>query len=464
VKRTEIKKLFASVQDYTAAPVTVCGWVKTIRDSKSIGFIELNDGSSFRNLQVVLSQDKLSNFAEIVKLNVGSAIVVRGPVVLTPDAKQPFEIHAESVEVEGASTPDYPLQKKRHSLEYLRTIAHLRPRTNTFAAVFRVRSVAAYAIHKFFNERGFIYAHTPLITGSDAEGAGEMFRVTTLDPQNPPLTEDGKIDYSQDFFGKATNLTVSGQLEAECMAMAFSKVYTFGPTFRAENSYTARHAAEFWMIEPEIAFADLADDMELAQDMVKYVLSYVLAECPEEMQFFNNFYDKGLIERLQGIVSSDFARVTYTEAVKILEQHKDEFQYPVYWGCDLQTEHERYLTEQVMKRPVFVTDYPKEIKAFYMRLNDDGKTVAAVDLLVPGIGEIIGGSQREERLDVLLSRMKELNLNEEDYWWYLDLRRFGGTKHAGFGLGFDRLIMYITGVSNIRDILPFPRTTGTAEF
>ncbi|MGI5967077.1 asparagine--tRNA ligase [Anaerotruncus rubiinfantis] len=464
MKRTEIKKLFASVQDYTAAPVTVCGWVKTIRDSKSIGFIELNDGSSFRNLQVVLSQDKLSNFAEIVKLNVGSAIVVRGPVVLTPDAKQPFEIHAESVEVEGASTPDYPLQKKRHSLEYLRTIAHLRPRTNTFAAVFRVRSVAAYAIHKFFNERGFIYAHTPLITGSDAEGAGEMFRVTTLDPQNPPLTEDGKIDYSQDFFGKATNLTVSGQLEAECMAMAFSKVYTFGPTFRAENSYTARHAAEFWMIEPEIAFADLADDMELAQDMVKYVLSYVLAECPEEMQFFNNFYDKGLIERLQGIVSSDFARVTYTEAVKILEQHKDEFQYPVYWGCDLQTEHERYLTEQVMKRPVFVTDYPKEIKAFYMRLNDDGKTVAAVDLLVPGIGEIIGGSQREERLDVLLSRMKELNLNEEDYWWYLDLRRFGGTKHAGFGLGFDRLIMYITGVSNIRDILPFPRTTGTAEF
>ncbi|RGX56726.1 asparagine--tRNA ligase [Anaerotruncus sp. AF02-27] len=464
MKRTEIKKLFASVQDYTAAPVTVCGWVKTIRDSKSIGFIELNDGSSFRNLQVVLSQDKLSNFAEIVKLNVGSAIVVRGPVVLTPDAKQPFEIHAESVEVEGASTPDYPLQKKRHSLEYLRTIAHLRPRTNTFAAVFRVRSVAAYAIHKFFNERGFIYAHTPLITGSDAEGAGEMFRVTTLDPQNPPLTEDGKIDYSQDFFGKATNLTVSGQLEAECMAMAFSKVYTFGPTFRAENSYTARHAAEFWMIEPEIAFADLADDMELAQDMVKYVLSYVLAECPEEMQFFNNFYDKGLIERLQGIVSSDFACVTYTEAVKILEQHKDEFQYPVYWGCDLQTEHERYLTEQVMKRPVFVTDYPKEIKAFYMRLNDDGKTVAAVDLLVPGIGEIIGGSQREERLDVLLSRMKELNLNEEDYWWYLDLRRFGGTKHAGFGLGFDRLIMYITGVSNIRDILPFPRTTGTAEF
>ena len=464
MKRTEIKKLFASVQDYTAAPVTVCGWVKTIRDSKSIGFIELNDGSSFRNLQVVLSQDKLSNFAEIVKLNVGSAIVVRGPVVLTPDAKQPFEIHAESVEVAGASTPDYPLQKKRHSLEYLRTIAHLRPRTNTFAAVFRVRSVAAYAIHKFFNERGFIYAHTPLITGSDAEGAGEMFRVTTLDPQNPPLTEDGKIDYSQDFFGKATNLTVSGQLEAECMAMAFSKVYTFGPTFRAENSYTARHAAEFWMIEPEIAFADLADDMELAQDMVKYVLSYVLAECPEEMQFFNNFYDKGLIERLQGIVSSDFARVTYTEAVKILEQHKDEFQYPVYWGCDLQTEHERYLTEQVMKRPVFVTDYPKEIKAFYMRLNDDGKTVAAVDLLVPGIGEIIGGSQREERLDVLLSRMKELNLNEEDYWWYLDLRRFGGTKHAGFGLGFDRLIMYITGVSNIRDILPFPRTTGTAEF
>ena len=464
MKRTEIKKLFGAAESYVDAPVTVCGWVKTIRDSKSIGFIELNDGSSFKNLQVILEADKLSNFAEIVKLNVGSALVVHGQVVLTPNAKQPLEVHAESVEVEGLSTPDYPLQKKRHSLEFLRSIAHLRPRTNTFAAVFRVRSVAAYAIHKFFNEQGFVYAHTPLITGSDCEGAGEMFRVTTLDPQNPPLTEDGKVDFSQDFFGKATNLTVSGQLEAECMAMAFSKVYTFGPTFRAENSNTPRHAAEFWMIEPEIAFADLQDDMELAEAMVKYVLSYVMEQCPQEMEFFNNFYDKGLIERLNGIIHSDFGHLTYTQAIELLEKVKDRFQYPVYWGCDLQTEHERYLTEEVMKKPVFVTDYPKEIKAFYMRLNDDGKTVAATDLLAPGIGEIIGGSQREERLDVLTARMEELGLNQADYDWYLDLRRFGGTKHAGFGLGFERLIMYITGISNIRDVLPFPRTTGTAEY
>ena len=464
MKRTEIKKLFTSVQDFVDAPVTVCGWVKTIRDSKSIGFIELNDGSSFKNLQVILEADKIPNFQEIVKLNVGSALVVYGDVVVTPNAKQPFEIHAKEIQIEGTSTPDYPLQKKRHSLEFLRTIAHLRPRTNTFAAVFRVRSVAAYAIHKFFNERGFVYVHTPLITGSDCEGAGEMFQVTTLDLNNPPRTEDGEIDFSQDFFGKRTSLTVSGQLEGECMAMAFSKIYTFGPTFRAENSNTARHAAEFWMIEPEIAFADLEDNMELAQDMVKYVLSYVLENCPQEMEFFNNFYDKGLIERLHHIIDSDFGRITYTEAVEMLEKVKDRFQYPVYWGCDLQTEHERYLTEEIMKKPVFVTDYPKEIKAFYMRLNDDGKTVAAVDLLVPGIGEIIGGSQREERLDVLLARLKELGLKESDYSWYLDLRRYGGTKHAGYGLGFERLIMYITGISNIRDVLPFPRTTGSAEY
>ncbi|MCI8648504.1 MAG: asparagine--tRNA ligase [Anaerotruncus sp.] len=464
MKRVEIKTLFASVQEYTGAPVTICGWVKTIRDSKSIGFIELNDGSCFRNLQVILEKDKLPNYTEIIKLNVGSALVVHGAVVLTPDAKQPFEIHADTIKVEGTSTPDYPLQKKRHSLEFLRSIAHLRPRTNTFAAVFRVRSVAAYAIHKFFNERGFVYAHTPLITGSDCEGAGEMFRITTLDPKNPPLTESGAVDFSQDFFGKPTSLTVSGQLEGECMAMAFSNIYTFGPTFRAENSNTARHAAEFWMIEPEIAFADLEDDMDLAQDMIKYVLAYVLEQCPQEMEFFNNFYDKGLIERLNSIVRSEFGRVTYTEAIELLEKVKDRFQYPVYWGCDLQTEHERYLTEEIMKKPVFVTDYPKEIKAFYMRLNDDRKTVAAVDLLVPGIGEIIGGSQREERLDVLLARMKELGLNEQDYSWYLDLRRYGCTRHAGFGLGFERLIMYITGVANIRDVLPFPRTTGSAEY
>ncbi len=464
MKRIEIKKLFLNAKSFSEQQITVCGWLRTVRDSKSIGFLELNDGSSFRNLQVVLEDGKVENFAEIVKLNVGAAVSVTGRVLLTPQAKQPLEIHAETVILEGASAPEYPLQKKRHSLEYLRSIAHLRPRTNTFEAVFRVRSVAAYAIHKFFNENGFVYAHTPLITGSDCEGAGEMFRVTTLDPLAPPKNEKGEIDYSQDFFGKATSLTVSGQLEAESMALAFGKVYTFGPTFRAENSNTPRHAAEFWMIEPEIAFADLEDDMDLAQHMIKYVLEYVLERCPEEMEFFNNFYDKGLLERLSMIINADFARVTYTEAVKLLEQNKDKFQYPVYWGCDLQTEHERYLTEQIMKKPVFVTDYPKEIKAFYMRLNDDGKTVAAVDLLVPGVGEIIGGSQREERLEVLQARMKELGLPEEDYGWYLDLRKYGGTKHAGFGLGFERLIMYMTGISNIRDVLPFPRTTGSAEF
>ncbi len=464
MQRTEIKSLFSAVADYIDSEVTVCGWVKTIRQSKTLGFIELNDGTSFQNLQVVFEPSVVENYDEIAKQNVGAALVVRGHVLLTPNAKQPFEVHAVSIQVEGSSSPEYPLQKKKHTLEYLRTIQHLRPRSNTYSAVFRVRSVAAYAIHKFFNDRGFVYAHTPIITCSDCEGAGEMFHLTNLDIAEPPRTEDGKVDYTQDFFGKAANLTVSGQLEAECMAMAFSKVYTFGPTFRAERSNTPRHAAEFWMIEPEIAFADLADDMKLASDMIKFVLRYVMENCPAELQFFNSFYDKGLLERLENIVNSDFAHVTYTEAVEILTKVKDRFEYPVYWGCDLQTEHERYLTEEVYKKPVFVTDYPKEIKAFYMRMNDDNKTVAAVDLLVPGVGEIIGGSQREERLDMLLARIKELGLREEDYWWYLDLRRFGGTRHAGFGLGFERLIMYITGISNIRDVLPFPRTTGSAEF
>ncbi|WP_071433378.1 asparagine--tRNA ligase [Angelakisella massiliensis] len=464
MQHTEIRALFASVNNYIDSDVTVCGWVKTIRNSKALGFIELNDGTYFRNLQIVFEDSKIDNFTEISKQNVGAALVVRGNIVLTPNAKQPFEIHASQIQVEGVSSPEYPLQKKKHSLEYLRTIQHLRPRTNTFSAVFRVRSVAAYAIHKFFNERGFVYAHTPIITGSDCEGAGEMFRLSVLDPNDPPRTPDGQVDYSQDFFGKPTNLTVSGQLEAECMAMAFSKVYTFGPTFRAERSNTARHAAEFWMIEPEIAFADLEDDMQLASDMIKFVLKYVMDNCPEEIAFFNQFYDKDLINRLTGIIEADFGRITYTEAVEKLEQVKDQFEYPVYWGCDLQTEHERYLTEKIFGKPVFVTDYPKEIKAFYMRMNDDNKTVAAVDLLVPGVGEIIGGSQREERLDRLMDRIHELGLREEDYWWYLDLRRFGGTKHAGYGLGFERLIMYITGINNIRDVLPFPRTTGFAEF
>ena len=464
MKRVEIKALFAQPECYTAEPVTVCGWVRTLRSGKALGFIELNDGSYFSNLQVVFEEDKLPNFDEIARQNVGAALIVRGRLLLTPQAKQPFEIHAEEITVEGASTPDYPLQKKRHTMEFLRTIQHLRPRTNTFSAAFRVRSVAAQGIHKFFTDRGFVYAHTPLITGSDCEGAGEMFRVTTIDPAEPPLTEDGKIDYSQDFFGKATNLTVSGQLEGECMAMAFGKIYTFGPTFRAEKSYTGRHAAEFWMIEPEIVFADLEDNMALAEDMIKYVLRYVMEQCPRELEFFNNFVDKGLLERLNHVVNSDFAVCTYTEAVERLQKSDVPFEYPVSWGMDLQTEHERYLTEKIFGKPVFVTNYPKEIKAFYMRLNDDGKTVAAVDLLVPGIGEIIGGSQREERLDILLDRIHELGLNEEDYWWYLDLRRFGGARHAGFGLGFERLIMYVTGIANIRDVLPFPRTTGFAEF
>ena len=459
--RIEIAKLYKTPEE---KEVTVAGWIKTIRDSKALGFIELNDGSSFKNLQIVFEDSKIDNFKEIAKLNVGSAIIVNGTVVLTPNAKQPLEVHAKEIIVEGASTADYPLQKKRHSTEFLRTIAHLRPRTNTFSAVFRVRSVAAYALHSFFNENGFVYAHTPLITGNDCEGAGEMFRVTTLDMDNPPRTESGEIDFSKDFFGKSTTLTVSGQLQGECMAMAFSKIYTFGPTFRAENSFTPRHAAEFWMIEPEIAFADLGDDMQLASDMIKYVLKYVMEKCPDEMQFFNNFYDKTLIERINNIIESDFAHVTYTEAVEMLEKVKDRFDYPVFWGCDLQTEHERYLTEEIFKKPVFVTDYPKEIKAFYMRLNDDNKTVAAMDLLVPGVGEIIGGSQREERLDVLENRIEELGLDKAAYDWYVDLRRYGGTKHAGFGLGFERLIMYITGISNIRDVIPFPRTTGNAMY
>ncbi len=464
MQRVTLRELSATSEKYADSLITVAGWVRTLRTSKHLGFIELNDGTAFKNLQVVFEDNKVNNFDEIGKLNVGAAVIVKGKLLLTPEAKQPYEIHAEEIEIEGTSTPDYPLQKKKHSVEFLRTIAHLRPRTNTFSAVFRVRSVAAYAIHKFFNERGFVYAHTPLITGSDCEGAGEMFRVTTLDPQNPPLTEDGKVDFSQDFFGKPTSLTVSGQLNGECMAMAFSNIYTFGPTFRAEKSYTGRHAAEFWMIEPEMAFADLNDYMDVATDMIKYVLAYVMEQCPDEMKFFNQFYDKGLLERLQNVVDSDFVRLPYTEAVDILVKSGKKFDYPVSWGTDLQTEHERYLTEEVYKKPVFVTDYPKDIKAFYMRLNDDNKTVAAADLLVPGVGEIIGGSQREERLDVLLDRIHELGLKEEDYSWYLDLRRYGGARHAGYGLGFERLIMYMTGISNIRDVIPFPRTTGSAEF
>ena len=462
--RVEIAKLFADKEFYAEKTITVCGWIRTIRDSKALGFVDLNDGSCFKGLQVVLEEQNLTNFKDIVKLNVGAAVSVTGTIILTPEMKQPFEMHAQQVEVEGASTPDYPLQKKRHSVEFLRSIAHLRPRTNLFSAAFRVRSAAAFAIHQFFHENGFVYVHTPIVTGSDCEGAGEMFTITTLDMDNVPKTEDGKADFAGDFFGKHTSLTVSGQLEAECMAMAFGKVYTFGPTFRAENSNTPRHAAEFWMIEPEIAFADLAGDMDLAEKMVKFVIRSVLEACPQDIEFCNQFVDKGLLERLEQVASADFGRVTYTEAIELLKKNNGNFEYTVEWGCDLQTEHERYLTEQVFHRPVFVTDYPKEIKAFYMRLNDDGKTVAAMDMLVPGIGELIGGSQREERLEALRQRLQELGLSEEDYWWYLDLRRYGGTKHAGFGLGFERLVMYLTGISNIRDVLPFPRTTGVAEF
>ncbi|WP_317367616.1 asparagine--tRNA ligase [uncultured Tyzzerella sp.] len=460
---TEIKQIFKETKKHTENEITVCGWVKTIRSSKTFGFIELNDGSFFKGVQVVFD-DSLSNFEKIEKLGVGASLVVKGNLIETPENKQPFEIKATSINIEGEAPSDYPLQKKRHSFEYLRTIAHLRPRTNTFSAVFRVRSLIAYSIHKFFNERNFVYVHTPIITGSDCEGAGEMFRVTNFDMINIPTTQEGNVDYSKDFFGKEANLTVSGQLSAEAYAMAFKNVYTFGPTFRAENSNTPRHAAEFWMVEPEIAFADLNDDMELAEDLLKYIIEYVLENAPEEIKFFNDFVDKGLIDRLENIVKNEFGKITYTEAIEILKKADVNFEYPVEWGIDLQTEHERYLTDKVFEKPVFVTDYPKDIKAFYMRLNDDNKTVAAMDLLVPGVGELMGGSQREERIDILVERMKELGLNEKDYWWYLELRKFGGTRHSGFGLGFERCVMYLTGISNIRDVIPFPRTSKNAEF
>ena len=462
MKLTTVRELYKNREAYIDKEITVGGWVRTVRDSKTFGFITMNDGSYFQPLQIVY-HDKMANFDEISHLNVGAAVIVKGTLVATPNAKQPFEIQAEEVEVEGGSTPDYPLQPKRHTFEYLRTISHLRPRTNTFQAVFRVRSLIAYAIHKFFQERDFVYVHTPLITGSDCEGAGEMFQVTTMDLNNIPKTEDGQVDFKEDFFGKPTNLTVSGQLNGETFAMAFRNIYTFGPTFRAENSNTTRHAAEFWMIEPEIAFADLEDNMELAEAMMKYIINYVMENAPEEMKLFNQFVDKGLIDRLTHVANSDFARVTYTEAVDILMKHNDQFEYKVEWGTDLQTEHERYLTEQVFKRPVFVIDYPKEIKAFYMKLNDDNKTVAAMDLLVPGIGEIIGGSQREDDYEKLAARMDELGLKKEDYDFYLDLRRYGSTRHAGYGLGFERCVMYLTGMTNIRDVIPFPRTVNNCE-
>ena len=459
MQRIEIANLYKNLpQDGQA--VTLCGWAKTIRDSKKIGFIELTDGSCFKSLQVVFQADKLENYTEIAKAGTYTSLEVKGRIVLTPQAKQPFEVNADEITILGSCPSDYPLQKKRHSVEFLRTMPHLRPRTNTFSAAFRVRSAAAYAIHRFFQEQGFVYVHTPIFTGSDCEGAGEMFRVTTLDLNNVPKTEDGQVDFSQDFFKRSTELTVSGQLEAEAMAMAFGKVYTFGPTFRAEESYTPRHAAEFWMIEPEMAFADLNDYMNTAEAMTKYVIRYVLDTCPDEMAFFNQFFDKGLIERLELVANSDFGRITYTDAVELLKQHNDEFQYKVDWGTDIQTEHERYITEQVFHKPVFVTDYPKEIKSFYMRANEDGRTVAAADMLVPGIGELIGGSQREERLDVLEQRMAEIGMSTEGYEWYLELRKYGTAQHAGFGLGFERLVMYLTGIPNIRDVLPFPRTCG----
>jgi len=459
---TTVRELYKSRELYLNQEISVGGWVRSIRDSKAFGFIVLGDGSCFETLQIVY-HDSMANFADISRLNVGAAIIVKGTLVATPEAKQPFEIQAAKVTVEGTSTPDYPLQKKRHTLEYLRTITHLRPRTNTFQAVFRVRSLIAYAIHQYFQEHDFVYVHTPLITGSDCEGAGEMFQVTTMDLNQIPKTTDGKIDFSRDFFGKPTNLTVSGQLNGEAYAMAFRNIYTFGPTFRAENSNTTRHAAEFWMIEPEMAFADLQDNMDVAEGMLKHIISYVLEHAPEEMAFFNQFVDKGLLDRLRSVLNSDFGHVTYTEAIEILEKHNDQFDYKVSWGCDLQTEHERYLTEEVYKKPLFVTDYPKEIKAFYMKLNPDGKTVAAMDCLVPGIGEIIGGSQREDSYELLLQRMQEMNLNEEDYHFYMDLRKYGSTRHAGFGLGFERCIMYLTGMGNIRDVIPFPRTVGNCE-
>ncbi|MGN0818972.1 MAG: asparagine--tRNA ligase [Christensenellaceae bacterium] len=461
-KRIEISQIFKDSERLAGKSVCVMGWARTIRDSKSFGFIELNDGSFFKNIQVVFERDVVKNYDEIASQNVGASLKVVGVLVLTPEAKQPFEIKAESVEVLGQSSPDYPLQKKRHSMEYLREIAYLRPRTNTFNAVFRIRSEAAYAIHNFFHSRGFVYVHTPIITGSDCEGAGEMFQVTTLDLDK--TASSGKVDYSKDFFGKKASLTVSGQLNVETYAMAFSNVYTFGPTFRAEKSNTSRHAAEFWMIEPEMVFADLSDDMDVAEAMVKAIIDHVFATCPNELEFLNKFVDNGLLERLNNVRHNDFERLTYTKAIELLTPHKDKFEYPVYWGCDLQSEHERFITEQIYKKPVFLTDYPKEIKAFYMRLNDDNKTVAAADLLVPGIGELIGGSQREERLDVLMDKLKEFNLKPEDYSWYVNLRKYGGAVHSGFGLGFERMIMYLTGISNIRDVIPFPRTVGNLEY
>ena len=460
-----IKQLYTQIPEQNLTEVTLKGWVRTKRESKTFAFIELNDGSYFKNLQIVVSEENVANYSEVIsQVTTGAAISVTGILVLTPEMKQPFELKAESLEIVGECPSDYPLQKKRHTLEYLRTIQHLRPRANLFQCAFRVRSIAAQAIHQFFHDRGFLYVHTPLITGSDCEGAGEMFQVTTLNLNDLPKTEDGKVDFSQDFFGKNVSLTVSGQLNGEIFATAFRNIYTFGPTFRAEKSYTARHAAEFWMIEPEIAFADLADDMQLQEDMVKYIISAVLEECPEELNFLNSFVDKGLIERLTAVRDADFARVSYTEAIEILKNSGVEFEYPAFWGCDMQTEHERYLTEKHFGKPVFVTDYPKEIKAFYMRANEDGKTVAAADLLVPGVGELCGGSQREERLDVLTARIEELGMNTEDYWWYLELRKYGSVPHSGFGMGFERMIMYLTGIANIRDVLPFPRTTGSADF
>ena len=465
MKSVIVRELFANIPTDVIPGVTVKGWVRTSRESKSFAFIVMNDGSCFNNLQIVVEESAVNNYAEVMKqITVGASIEVTGRIEPTPGMQQPFEMKAESVTVLGVSPVDYPLQKKRHTLEYLRTIQHLRPRANLFQCAFRIRSIAAQAIHRFFHDRGFVYVHTPLITGSDCEGAGEMFQVTTLDMENLPKTEDGKVNFNEDFFGKPVSLTVSGQLNAEIFALAFRDVYTFGPTFRAENSYTARHAAEFWMIEPEIAFAELEDDLRLEEDMIKYIISAVLEEAPEEMKFLNSFVDKGLIERLEGVRNAEFARVSYTDAVKILEESGAAFEYKPYWGCDLQTEHERYLTEKHFGRPVFVTDYPKEIKAFYMRMNDDGKTVAAADLLVPGIGELCGGSQREERLDVLEARILELGMKPEDYWWYLELRKYGSVKHSGFGMGFERMIMYLTGIANIRDVLPFPRTTGNADF
>ena len=464
MERVQIKEIFRNQKDYVGKEISVCGWIRQIRDSKKLGFIELNDGSFFKCIQVIFEEDKISNFKDVAKLSISSSISVKGDLVETPDGKQPFEIHAKEIEILGASDLDYPIQNKRHTFEYLRTVAHLRPRTNTFMAVFRVRSLVAYAIHKFFQEQGFVYVHTPLITGSDCEGAGEMFRVTTLDLDNVPKTEQGEVDYTQDFFGKSVNLTVSGQLNVEMFATAFGNIYTFGPTFRAENSNTPRHAAEFWMIEPEMAFADLSDNMDVAEAMVKYIIKFVMENAPEEMEFFNKFIEPGLIDRLENVVNNKFERITYTKAIELLTPYKDQFKYPVEWEAGLQTEHERFITEKIYKKPVFVTDYPAGVKAFYMKQNPDGKTVAAVDLLVPGVGEIIGGSQREENYEVLINKIKEQGMNEETYKAYLDTRKYGTVVHSGFGLGFERMVMYLTGMSNIRDVIPFPRTTGSAEF